>query len=107
MQVKSFYRPLVKLEHSFIDTIENFSCPGKAKHRQTPPNLKNHVRNEAKSESRKIDFPNKYNNDLLSNVFDLFNFSCYFSQCRRSLPQCLHIFHLFFLVHLDTVYNRI
>ena len=63
------------------------------------------------SRSRKLDFPNKYNSDLLSNVFDVFNFSCYFSQCRRSLPPTLThfpaLFFLFLWILFITKYDKI
>ena len=121
------YRPLFKLEHSifryhweFIDGLV-----------QGKPNINeylrirritwemtaspNHSRKfpwyEPFSRSRKLDFPNKYNSDLLSNVFDVFNFSCYFSQCRRSLPPTLThfpaLFFLFLWILFITKYDKI
>ena len=117
-----FIDPYSNQHTNFFDTIEN-SLMDLSRESQTLTNTSEFEELRDKwrkvqiiaecSRSRKLDFPNKYDNDLLSNVFYLSNFSCYFSQCRWSLPPKLKLtrfpplFFLFFWILFITKYYKI
>ena len=98
-----------------IIQIQNSKCryrnltPNRAAMTQSSNRLRRFLPHGPFARSRKHDFPNICNDDLLSNAFDL-SLSLFWPTQATSSARCLHVSHLFFSCSfgdaIHTVFNQ-